>query len=282
MNLRALCTSLVVTLALLGVLPLAAHAGTLTLSQEEGTRFVHVGLDTGTETINAIEGTIDLGGGKLSSLTFAGSVVPLWLERPSPDSLHFAGTIPGGFTGSEGKLFTMVVAGSGEPRIAFMGLHAYLNDGNGTPTTLSVAPLVTKPGSGAALSPDTGVPEFSEVRIARDPSIFDNAWFVTFNAQDGDSGVAGYEVAERPGIRTDRQDTLHWRAASPPVLLEDQSRGSTVFVRVHDVAGNERVFTIEPESSLATSPYAVLGGFALLILLLAAVVIIRRARVPKL
>ncbi len=275
---------ILVAFALLIVVPLPAFAVSLVMQPVSGTRTVNVMLDTGDELINAVEGSIDTGSSIVSAVSFTGSVLPLWLERPSTDSLRFSGIVPGGYSGSFGPLFSITLGGTSQSAtLTPKGVKAYLNDGKGTEASLVALPASVEfdTTTSTPANPDHGVPEFSEVRIARDPAVFDNAWFVTFNAQDAESGVARYEVAEREGDDAGHQDTLTWHLATVPYRLLDQSRSSTVFVRVTDGAGNDRVATLPPESSLATNPYAILGGLSLLLLLLASVIVFKRARIPK-
>ncbi|GAI25310.1 unnamed protein product, partial [marine sediment metagenome] len=61
---------------------------------------------------------------------------------------------------------------------------------------------------------DTTPPEASQLKIGKDPSIFEGKYFLSFVAQDKMSGVDYYEVKE--GKRD-------WKRVESPYLLEDQS-----------------------------------------------------------
>lgn len=254
-----------------------AAAAELRIEQQPGSPVLSVVLDTQGEQLNAVEGTIDLAGG-VSAVFLGKSVVPLWVERPSATSLRFSGVIPGGFEGDSGVLFELVPAGVGRMTIAPLDAHAYRNDGKGTETSLAAVPLSADIPPGGYASADTELPDFSEVRVARDPALFDGRWFVVFNAQDGGTGVARYEVAERIGTDTGGTDGLTWRAAESPALLGDQDRRSTVFVRAIDGAGNARIAHVAPEQAAATGSHGLLGWFVALVLLLIAVSFIGRGR----
>lgn len=256
----------------------AVHAAELRLVHQAGTREVQAVLDTQGESLNAVEGTVDVPGG-VAGVSLGSSVVPLWLERPSASSLRFSGVIPGGFAGT-GTLFAFVPAGSGQVAVTPRDVRAYRNDGAGTAASVTAVPLVAQlPAGGPAFgADDTGIPDFSEVRVARDPALFDGRWFVAFNAQDAGTGVVRYEVAERRGADTGRTEQLAWRPATSPALLEDQSRRSTVFVRALDGAGNARIGHVGPAAGEGTDPYAGLGLAALVLLVLAAILVLRRAR----
>ena len=248
-----------------------AEAAEVSVRQVAGTRTVEVVLDTHGEAINAIEGTVSFSG-TVSDVSLGGSVIPLWLKRPAESSLSFSGVIPGGFSGQSGKLFTLNLAGSGPLTLFPDDLHAYLNDGLGTEATTTgrIAVVTVPAGARDALAADTELPEFSEARIVRDDAAFDGDWFVAFNAQDGGTGISGYEVAERLGSATDRTGGLAWRAAESPYRLSDQSRRSTVFVKARDGAGNERITTLPPQAGLPVDPATVLGAAAALLLLVGA------------
>lgn len=270
---------LAAALASFALAPLA-HGAELRLVQDPGTRNVAVVLDTQGAAINAIEGTVEVRGGA-SAVTLGASIIPLWVVRPSATELRFAGVIPGGYVGTAGELFSLQPAGSGQVTLTPREVRAYLNDGAGTAASIIAVPLMAQlPESGGAqlVSSDTDIPDFSEIRVARDPALFDGRWFVAFNAQDATTGVSRYEIAERPGNDVGNLDELEWRPAQSPAPLEDQSRRSTVFVRALDGAGNARVEHVAPAAAQGANPYAVLGGGALLLLLLAAVVVFKRAR----
>lgn len=273
---RLLLAPLIATL----LLAPAAHAAQLRLVHEAGSRSIAVVLDTEGETLNAVEGVIDLPGGA-AGVGLGSTVVPLWLERPTKASLRFSGIIPGGFSGTSGTLFSFTPNATGEVTVTPRDARAYRNDGAGTEAAITAVPLVAQlpAGGGATLdSEDTEIPDFAEVRVARDPAIFDGRWFVAFNAQDAGTGVTRYEVAERRGEGTGDVDALTWREVESPALLEDQSRRSTVFVRAFDGAGNARIAHVGPSAAQGANPYAVFGGAALLLLLLAAIFVFKRAR----
>lgn len=258
----------------------AAYAAELRLRHEQGTRSISVVLDTQGETINAVEGTIELPEG-VTMVLLGDSVVPLWVERPSVSSLRFSGVIPGGFLGNNGTLFSIVPAGTGKLTVTPRDVRAYRNDGTGSTVAITAVPLIAQLPAASGAMPgmnDTDIPDFAEVRVTRDPALFEGRWFVIFNAQDAGTGVARFEIAERRGDATDKTEELTWRPATSPAVLLDQSRRSTVFVRAIDGVGNARIASVEPSATQSTNPYAVLGGGALILLLLAAAYVFRRAR----
>ena len=123
----------------------AANAATFgfdALSQKPsvGQRFeVSVFLNTESERVNAIEGSVvlPLGSVSLKEIRDGNSIVPLWVEPPhfeESDKIVFSGVIPGGYNGIKGHLFSFVLRGNAEASgaISLSGLKAFLHDGEGT------------------------------------------------------------------------------------------------------------------------------------------------------
>ncbi len=245
--------------------------------QEPGSKEIAVILDTQDDTLNAVEGQVVMT--EPAQLVILGqSVVPFWTERPSAFTLRFSGIVPGGFYGSDGELFRIVPAGAGKMTISAKDVRAYRNDGAGTAVDVLVRPLSADIPAGSFAPSDTDLPEFTEIRIARDPAVADDRWFVAFAATDAGTGVARYEIAERRGNDAGDTDGLSWRDAESPEVLSDQSRRSTVFVRVTDGAGNVRIASVPPSSKGVTDPAAILGGLAVIALAGLAFFAIRRSR----
>jgi len=263
----------------LSLLPATAAAATFSFVQEGSS--VRLVLDTEGQAINAVEGTVRLIGTdvSVSRVGLGGSVMPLWAERPSTSSLRFAGIVPGSYEGSGGTVFAFTLAGApgAVVRLVPEGMTALLADGAGTPAAVTAAASGLRLPAGDVIEPvDSEAPEFVEKLVARDPAIFDNAWFVAFTAQDGSSGVARFEVAEAaPGAPADR---LAWQQATSPYLLADQSRRSAIWIKAVDGAGNEAVTRIDPPETRAPVA-ALLAGFAVLVVALGgAWVALRRRR----
>lgn len=259
-----------------------AQAAELNIEQIGNTNTVRVSLDTRGEVVNAAEGTLRFSG-MVRSVSLGASVFPLWLERPTTSTLSFSGVVPGGYQGTNGTLFTMQLEGNGTFTFSPELVQVYRNDGLGSlvTTTVRTQPIQLAPHD-AVVALDTQLPDFSEVRIARDPAVFDNEWFVLFNGQDADSGIARFEVAERSGSRTDALGDLVWQTAESPHILADQSRGSTVFVKAIDNEGNERISSVPPALAAPVNRAAILGGIALLLLFIGSLIVWRRARVVPL
>lgn len=269
-------------LAALLLAPFSALAASVSLDPQPG-GVVRVTAHTGDEQVNAFSGEIVVTGQDVSvdAVALGGSVVPMWIERPEPGRLSFAGIVPGGFSG-DGLLFAIRVSGpaGAVATLAPASIRMLGNDGEGSPVAATAEEVrVTLSGEpSAAEGADREKPEFSDIVVARDPAVFDGAWFVAFNAQDADAGVGRYEVAELRGRHAAAPADLAWSPAVSPHLLGDQSRRSTVFVRATDRAGNAEIASIAPPASGRDLPSAALAALVVVALALLALAAARRFR----
>ncbi len=242
-------------------------------------------LDSGGESINAIEGTLqyphDLV--KLREIRDGNSLVNFWAERPhdGADGIRFAGVTPGGYAGSGREVFSLVfdVQKGEKIRYTLRDARALINDGQGTPVSLTLSPtVILVPTVSGAIDPthDVTLPEpFTPVR-GSDPALFSGAPFIAFVTQDKQSGVDHYEVAEQKGFMMPSvlYHQLTWEHAESPFALRDANEDAYVYVKAVDRAGNERVAVLSPRNlPLRYNPPFIL---AILLLMLGVWVIYRR------
>ncbi len=216
---------------------------------------VKVLLDTQEENLNAISGTISFSGQhlRLKEIYEANSLVTLWVEPPHSvsDGIAFSGIIPGGYKGSDGLLFSLVFQAvtEGDSTIGVNFAEALQNDGKGSKTVVSISLLplsidrtYAKPSIFS--KDDTEPPESFTPIIAREPSLFNNQWFVSFVATDKGTGIARYEVKETSNIFD--IPFASWVVVEGPYLLKDQDLRSIVYIRAVDKEGNSRTERINP------------------------------------
>ena len=86
---------------------------------------------------------------------------------------------------------------------------------------------------------DKTPPEPFKITLGKNPSVFNNQYFISFFAADKESGVAYYEVKEGKG---------GFVKVRSPYLLKDQSLRSKILVKAIDEAGNERVEELSPSA----------------------------------
>ena len=230
---------------------------------------VSVMLDTKGKPVNTISGAVSVPTDKFQifDVRYGSSIVSLWVERPvinaAAGTIAFTGGIPGGYNGSSGPIlsFGLKAKATGQSALAFDGIKILLNDGMGTEavnvtagklallisaalpapkTEEKTAPL---PAEGQYTPPpDTTPPENFMPMVSRHPSVGDNRYFVSFFAVDKDSGIARYEIEERPWLIEKLTRALNGapQAAESPHILQQQWWASRVMVRAFDQAGNPR------------------------------------------
>jgi hypothetical protein len=258
------------------LLPFCAHAADLyvnsaTTSNQFGLNQqwqANVYLDASTDSANAVEGKLLFPSNLLAvkAVSDGNSAISLWVENPQVESdgqIGFSGIIPGGYSGQQGLLFSVIFstkqAGSGE--LSWRQTRVLLNDGQGT-----AAPLATSSWK-FSVSPEFSAPPLPEIKDTSSPeeffpqvaransTIFNGQWFLVFATEDKGSGMAGYQVKE---ISSDNPQAGKWLPAESPYLLQDQRLESYIFVKAIDQAGNERIERVRPRQIAA--PQATMFG----------------------
>ncbi len=192
-----------------------------------------VQVDTGNQTVNAIEGTLLLPPGVLVEEIYTGNTaILLWVVAPAQktgeNSIFFSGVTPGGLYGKK-PLFYITNASLSAPQVNFSGVHSYLDDGSGTEAAvrLSIVP--------AAIAEDTAPPEPFEVVISSSPDLFSGARFASFVTQDKGTGVERYEAAFA-WLFSPNED--EWKAVESPLMLSRANLFQTIHIRAVDHSGN--------------------------------------------
>ena len=253
-----------IVVTFLGFIPSNAHAAEWFFgasSQRVGVGgLVDVGVFVNSEgeSLNAFEGRVTYPADvlMLKEVRDAGSVVTVWMIRSvvgvtdaGVGAVSFSGIAPGGYSGSTGKLFTLIFEAKalGNPSITVVDDRILLNNGAGTSAAVHVSPLTINvvpdiPPSILAIEPDTILPDEFTPMINRTDSAFDGKWFVTFETHDKESGIAGYFVRERlPWMDVlSWFDDADWKPTTSPYVIIDQTRKCGVEIKAVDVAGNER------------------------------------------
>jgi hypothetical protein len=214
---------------------------------------VDVNLNTEGKNINTLQTTIKFPPNLLGFVNFSkgDSIFSLWPQEPlnsGNGNISFIAGVPNGFFG-QGKILTLAFNAQaiGSAEVSFGESKVLLNDGQGTEDLLTSASMIlhiaertggiSKDEWAEQIKKDTTPPEPFEIKLAKDPSLFEGKYFISFFTTDSGSGIDYYEVKE--GV-------LDWKKISSPYLLEDQSLGSIVKVKAVDMAGNERVAEIKP------------------------------------
>ena len=221
------------------------------------------------EAINAVEGVAMFTSEKLElkQLSEANSVINFWVGQPlaQGNKITFAGIIPGGYAVTGGKLFSAIFTAkkTGPAGVVFQGAQALLNDGNGTPTKISLGSAYVNVGERVSVKPknieqeilsdDVDKPEIFSPEVGRTPELFNGKWFVAFSAQDKGSGIDHYEVLEMPqfGAINSPVNGKTWYITDSPYVLQNQEAKSDIYVKAVDKAGNARLIFVPAKYKLA-------------------------------
>jgi hypothetical protein len=257
---------------------------------------ISVVLDAGGQDINTIEAELVFPAKtvELVQTRIAGSIITFWVQEPvvkQSGKIPFGGTIIGGYLGNGGIVFSAVFktdkqlsAEDIKEQITLINVKGFLNDGLGTPATITVKPVsvtissqTTADSSSVVIDPikDEVLPEPFAPIVGRDDSSVEGKWFVAFSTEDKQSGVAYYEIQESASASP---DDSKWVKAASPYVLHDQSRSSYIHVRAVDAAGNSRTAMLAPGVKKQESPILGIIGIALsaVILFILALFIWRR------
>lgn len=245
-------------------LPYSVFASTVYIDTNRSEFFVgdtvlfSVRINSENKDINTVEGEVLLdysaGAVSLVDINTAGSAFSLWPGKPTPSenniNISFTGGSPGGLISNNAIVFNIVLKlhEQGQVALSLGNIGVYLNDGKGTKDKVSIKDLIinvlpkisdAEPTDdwGTIISNDKTAPEPFEITLGKDPSVFDNQYFISFFTTDAESGVAYFEVqeGERDFVR-----------AESPYVLKDQSLKNLIKVKAIDKAGNERIEELLP------------------------------------
>ncbi len=207
---------------------------------------VKVSLVPAGESINALAGEITLPESlDLKQIEDGGSVISFWIERPAARSgkITFSGIIPGGFTGDQGSVFSLdlVARSSGKVALSIQKLKVLRHDGAGSELSVKTPTFLVTINKTRAVAGTPAVdnikPEPFQPLLGRDPSLFNDDWFLAFLTQDKQSGLDHYEVREG-------EDDQFWVATESPYHIKDQALRSAIYIRAVDRAGNIQLETV--------------------------------------
>ncbi len=241
------------------VFPTASYAASIYLVTENNNVgankdfLIEVLVDTESDSINAIGGKVIFSADtlELKEIRDGNSQINFWVEKPfvsKPGEISFSGITPGGLSGKDKHLFSIVLSPKTEGNTSvYLGdIEMLKNDGLGTKinaTTTALSLLVSTNGSSGGVSDidDKEKPEDFLPIIGSDPEIYSGKYFLVFTTQDKASGVDHYEVKEGMWSK--------YIVATSPYLLSDQSLSSTIYVKAVDKKGNERIVKLSSKNT---------------------------------
>jgi hypothetical protein len=245
---------------------------------------VPIYLDTQFEEINAVEVYVNFSDNLVFRDYLDGkSIITHWIEKPhvvEQSSLHgkpvstlatkrtegsasvvFSGIVAGGISGRNLDLVDLIFEAkeSGIARIEIdENSKVLLNDGLGTKTKLIALSqslnILEVQGRLEIKIQDNFPPEPFKIYLTKNKEIFNDKYYITFETKDKQSGIAYYEISEKPinFIFLAKPDikNLSFKKAESPYVLEDQSLRSYIVIKAVDKAGNERVKILYPQRIL--------------------------------
>ena len=218
---------------------------------------VVVRLNSEGETINAIEGIIRVPNSLLiETIRDGNSLISFWTERPNTEAgqnIKFSGIVPGGWKGSSGEIFSIIVKTEveGDTNIRLSDMRALLHDGEGTEAVTKVTSLVLQVDKSIpnidliTEVEDNEPPESFTPILARDPNIFSDDYFLAFATQDKGSGINRYEALETRE-KLNNEELGEWEVIESPYRINDQGLKSFIYIRAIDNQDNVRVAVFDP------------------------------------
>lgn len=253
--------SFVVFILFVGAWPFKSSAATAYVTADYpvigvgDTILITVALDTEERNPNTIQGDIRIddpkGSLEVKDFSLADSDLSQWLKTPSldtPGRISFIGGQPGGLNKHSALLFKIVVKAQHEGKVVFLpqNLTAFDNDSKATALqtggrsfTLNVGPQgVVKNQWQEVISKDNEPPQNLTVTIGQDRFAFDGKKFLSISANDKESGIDRFEVAE---------DKLPPVRSGNTYVLQNQRETSPIRVLAYDKAGNKSEVILTPE-----------------------------------
>jgi hypothetical protein len=219
------------------------------------TAVINVFVNTEGETINSIDGSIVLldenrGNFEVKDLVVVDSAFVFWTRKPSLESkqeIFFSGGTPNGIKGERLLVFKIIVKINqpGKFTIKSKNLNVYLNDGLVTSKEIKKSESVISVSEMASeaqdnwekiISNDNTPPKPFEIFLGQDPSLYEGMKFVTFNAEDAESGIAYYQIKEGD-YEYVRTGTVY--------VLRDQNKIRNITVKAYDKAGNIQTSSLD-------------------------------------
>ncbi len=245
----------IIAVAIFLILPKAAKAASLSFSLDSkqiyaGDVFVvQLNLESLKEKVNVAEASVHFDSSilEVQDISTGGSIFSMWTRAPiynnQTGQIMFTGGTTGSFSGSEGDVLKIIFVAKqkGDASLDFAVDSAlYLADGKGTKISPhfnnGLVSVLGRPQNYNSTNPwdsllagDKTPPKNLIVVLGKDPSVFDNKYFISFSATDSESGISYYAVKEG------QSDFVQTES---PYVLKDQTLASKVSVKAVDKAGN--------------------------------------------
>ncbi len=216
------------------------------------------------QKINAMDGLVifDPAFLQVQDVSTGDSVFKLWPRTPDFTSIEgkimFTGGVPSGTMGGSIVKVAFLAKKAGQANFYLSDDSIlYLNDGKGTKTSAQnqkvALTVLESDGSVPAqntwqenLTSDKISPKNLIIQLGKDPYTFDGKYFISFFAEDKESGIDHYEVKE---------GDKDFVTTVSPYILADQSLKSKIFVKAVDKAGNAKTVEFKNTKAFYLQPW---------------------------
>jgi len=283
-----------ISLLLVSISVLSANAAELNFSSpkivEDSNNLyaTTLNLNTQGDNINTLEVSCNFPTEKfdLKNILTGDSLLNFWIQKPEikNDVLHLIGTIPAGYLGNNGQILTLVF----QPKTTSTVLDVeILNNENNPSRVFLNDPLATEKiiqsknyslnlptntnSEPAANLIDVKNPEPFDIAISPSMSLPINNVFVIFNANDADSGIDHYEMAQAGATNDFYNDPdLHWQKVESPAVINIAQAKQFLAIKAIDKSNNITISVADLKSSpvelIGRNPFTV--GIVLFIITL--------------
>jgi hypothetical protein len=247
-------------------------------------------LDTQGEDINVLEASLSypLESFILKDVLTGDSVINFWIQKPlSKDGLiHFSGSIPAGYTGSKGKVITLLLQPQLTGAVLNLGIlgdkdnpsRVFLNDSLATEKIIPAHSVSfnlssTVSNGGVVNLTDKIKPDIFDIAIASSNTLPPNKVFVVFHTEDKGSGIDRYEMAQADTAEElSNNANLLWQKVVSPVVINLAQTRRFLAIKAFDHSNNFTlaVADLKPSQNktIFQNPFTVAVILSIIILLI--------------
>ncbi|MCX6737598.1 MAG: hypothetical protein NTX26_02615, partial [Candidatus Parcubacteria bacterium] len=263
-------------------------------------------LDTQGEDINVLEASLSypLESFTLKDVLTGDSVINFWIKPPGlqeeqKDLIYFAGSIPAGYTGSQGKVITLLLQPQLAGAVLNLGIvsdkdnpsRVFLNDSLATEEIIPAHSLsfnLSSPGSngGVINLTDKIKPDMFSIAIASSNTLPLNNVFIVFHTDDNGSGIDHYEMAQaNTAEEFSSNANLLWQKVISPAVINLAQAQRFLAIKAFDHSNNFEISVVDlkPSQNKAVfqNPFTVAVILSIMILLILNFIFYSRRRKNK-
>ncbi len=255
----------VLSFILVSISVFSTHAAELNFSSpklvedSENLYTSNLNLNTQGDNINTLEVSCRFPEDKfaLKNILTGDSLLNFWIQKPEVENgiLHFIGTIPAGYLGNNGKILTLVFQPKDTNTVLNLEVlnngknpsRVFLNDPLATEKIIQTnnyslnVPADTNSETATNLT-DVVSPEPFTIAISPSSALPKNNVFVIFNANDADSGIDHYEMAQAD-LTNDfyNNPSTQWQKVESPAVINVSQAKKFLAIKAIDKFNNTTI-----------------------------------------